>query len=665
MNAWPASSFVSWFNDAGASATAVAVSMSVQLAVLVSILSGLDWLIRDRARAALRHGLWMLVVVKLLLPVDLLSPTAIAYWVAPWLVTPAVRVPRVAASSATVVSEVSQVVGPVELKTATAAHPKLELAGGLLLVWVVGCGAWAIWVLVRSREVARQVRDSDEAPEALQTVLAETAAGLGLRSKLPRLCLTDTAQGPALCGLIRPVILLPRGLSEHIEAESLRQVLRHELIHLQRWDLAWNLLQVCVQIAWWWNPLVWFANARIRSLREAAVDEAVMLESGSDEYPATLVAVARYCAVPPRMPMAFLGVLESGSRLEARVRRLLERPLPRSAKLGWVGCVTVLVAGALFLPMGFARVENPAPPTPVAKVPTDPKTLPAGGSTASLKPTPTAPAELNSASKVEPAAPDSPRAVVPPIDTTPQVLIEGRFIEIRDSLPPELVGVLSTNRSAVRLTAARTRDLTKVLEGLDGTDILTAPRVTTHVNFQAQISVLDQAQISVLEARAVIDGKVLQSLVSPSTDPDPSTVRKVSVGPTLRVMANMSPASSNLIELVADASIVQMLGYEPASNGASEPLIRTNLASGRERIWDGQSVLMDAGALTNRVHFVDKVPYLGDLPLIGRFFRKEGTQDQVSRLLVLVTPTLIDATGRPIHDPAHPPFDPATFPPKP
>ena len=654
MNAWPASSFVSWFNDAGASATAVAVSMSVQLALLVGVLSGVDWLIRDRVRAALRHGLWMLVIIKLLLPVDLLSPTAIAYWAAPWLLTPAVRVPRVAAGSVTVVSEVSRVVGPVGLKTATPAHPKLELAGGLLLVWVVGCGAWAIWVLVRSRGVARQVRDSDEAPEALQALLAETAAGLGLRLKLPRLCLTDTAQGPALCGLFRPVILLPRGLSEQIEAESLRQVLRHELIHLQRWDLAWNLLQVSVQIAWWWNPLVWFANARIRSLREAAVDEAVMLEPGSDEYPATLVAVARYCAVPPRMPMAFLGVLESGSRLEARVRRLLERPLPRSAKLGWVGCVTVLVAGALFLPMGFARVENPAPPTAAAKAPTDPKTLPAGGSTASLKPIPAAAAELNSASQFQSVAPTSPRAVVPPIDTTPQVLIEGVFIEIRASLPPEWGGVLSSNRSAVRLTAARTRDLTKVLEGLGGTDILTAPRVTTQVNFQAAISVS--------EDRTVIDGKVPQSRVSLSTDPDPFTVRKVSVGPTLRVMANMSPASSNLIELVADASIVQMLGYELDSKGISQPLILTNRASGRERIWDGQSVLMDAGAVTHRVHFVDKVPYLGDLPLVGRFFRNEGTQDQVSRLFVLVTPTLIDAVGRPIHDPAHPPFDPATFP---
>ena len=631
------SSFVLWFNDAGTSSTAVAVSMSVQLAVLVGVLSGLDWLIRHRARAALRHGLWMLVVIKLLLPVDLLSPTAIAYWAAPWLVTPAVRVPRVAAGSATVVSEVSHVVGPVGLKTATPAHPKLQLAGGLLLVWVVGCGAWAIWVLVRSREVARQVRDSDEAPEALQTVLAETAAGLGLRSKLPRLCLTDTAQGPALCGLFRPVILLPRGLSEQIEAESLRQVLRHELIHLQRWDLAWNLLQVCVQIAWWWNPLVWFANARIRSLREAAVDEAVMLEPGADDYPATLVAVARYCAVPPRMPMAFLGVLESGSRLEARVRRLLERPLPRSARLGWVGWVTVLVAGALFLPMGFARVETPAPPTPVAKAPTDPNAIPAGGSTASSKPIPAAAAELNSASQSQPAAPDSPRAtggsVVPAIDAPLQVDIQGRFVEIRGALPPELVGVLSSNRSSVRLTATATRGLIKVFEERDELDILTAPRMTTLSNRGAEISVSDVK---------VIDGK--------------------NAGPTLQVI----PAVSNpAIELSVFASMVQVHGGGPYSNGASELLIRTNLASGRERIWDGQSVLMDAGALTNRVHFVDKVPYLGDLPLVGGFFRKEETQDQVSRLFVLVTPTLIDATGRPIHDPAHPPFDPATFPPKP
>lgn len=664
MNAWSVSSLAPWFNDAGASAIAAAVSMSVQVALLVGALSVVDRLIRDRASAALRHGLWMLVVVKLLLPVDLLSPTAVAYWVAPWLASPEVRTVRVSAGVETAEMAVPNIPRTVDPKTSPVARvrPRLEPAGWMLLAWTTGAGVWGLLVLARSREVARRVRESAEAPEALQGLLAETAAGLGLQLMLPRLRLTDTAQGPALCGLFRPVILLPRGLGEQVEAQALRQVLQHELIHLQRRDLVWNLLQVCVQIAWWWHPLVWFANARIRALREAAVDEAVMLEPGSDDYPATLVAVARHCAAPSRMPMAFLGILESGGRLEARVRRLLDRPLPRSAGLGWVGWVTVLVAGAVFLPMGFARrVETLAPPAQASKVSADPTAIPAGGSTASSTPVSTAPPASNTALPSQPSAPNGLRAaVVPavsPIDATPQVLIEGRFVEIRGSLPPELVGVLSSNRSAVRLTASAARDLVKVFNERDGIDVLMAPRVTTLSNRGAEISILN--------VRSMIDGKTPQTVVSPSTAPDPSTVQKVSVGPTLRVMANRPQGSSNLIELTADASIVQFHGSAPASNGASEPLVRTNLASGRERIWDGQSVLMDAGALTNRVRFVDKVVHLGDLPLVGRFFRKEGTQDQVSRLFVLVTPTLVDAAGNPVHDPAHPPFDPATFPQKP
>jgi beta-lactamase regulating signal transducer with metallopeptidase domain len=633
---------VTFLNAAGQTALVVGLRMTLQAALLTGLMLAIDRVLRDRARAALRCGLWMLLVVKFLLPTDLLSPTALAYWIAPQLVSPIRALGSVdqVDGGGAIVSEV-----PVSVPAVTTdfrpTPPQLRGTGGLLLVWVGGSMGFGLWAWARGRAVARSLRATTEAPEAVRAMLAETAADLGLRGPLPRVLLTDTQQGPALCGLLRPVILLPRGLIEQLDSQALRLVLRHELIHLARRDLGWNLLQVCVQVVWWWHPLVWFANARVRVLREAAVDEAVMLEPGSDEYPATLVAVARTCVIPSRMPMAFLGILESGGRLEARVRRLVERPLPRSARLGWVGWVTVFMAGALFLPMGFARrVEPPALAALAAKAPTDAKTLPAGGSTASLKPTPAAPAELNSAPQSQPAAPASPRALdgsaVPAIGAPLQVDIQGRFVEIRGSLPPELVGVLSTNRSSVRLTATATRDLIKVFNERDGIDFLTAPRVMTLANRAAEISVSD--------VRA-IDGK--------------------NAGPTLQVMANMSPASSNLIELVADASIVQMLGYEPASNGASEPLIRTNLASGRERIWDGQSVLMDAGAVTHRVHFVDKVPYLGDLPLVGRFFRKEGVQDQVSRVFVLVTPTLIDATGRPVHDPAHPPFDPATFPPNP
>jgi beta-lactamase regulating signal transducer with metallopeptidase domain len=633
--------FVTFLNAAGQTAVVAGLRMTLQATALTALMLALDRALRDRARAALRCGLWMLVVVKFLLPTDLLSPTALAYWIVPQVVSPIRALGSVdqVDGGRAIGSEVPDPV-PAATTDFRPTPPQLRWTGGLLLVWVGGSMGFGLWAWARGRAVAQRLRASTEAPEAVRAMLAETAADLGLHGPLPRVLLTDTQQGPALCGLLRPVILLPRGLIEQLDSQALRLVLRHELIHLARRDLGWNLLQVCVQVVWWWHPLVWFANARVRVLREAAVDEAVMLEPGSDEYPATLVAVARTCVIPSRMPMAFLGILESGGRLEARVRRLVERPLPRSARLGWVGWVTVFMAGALFLPMGFARrVEPPALAALAAKAPTDAKTLPAGGSTASLKPTPAAPAELNSAPQSQPAAPASPRALdgsaVPAIGAPLQVDIQGRFVEIRGSLPPELVGVLSTNRSSVRLTATATRDLIKVFNERDGIDFLTAPRVMTLANRAAEISVSD--------VRA-IDGK--------------------NAGPTLQVIPDVSNPA---IELSVFASMVQVLGDGSDSNGASETLVRTNLVWARERswIWDGQSVLIDVGALTHRVRFVDKTVYLGDLPLVGRFFRKEGVQDQVSRLFVLVTPTLIDAVGRPIHDPAHPPFDPATFPPNP
>ena len=92
-----------------------------------------------------------------------------------------------------------------------------------------------------------------------------------------RIRLTDRRQSPAVCGLFRPVVLLPRALADQLPPAQLRAVLLHELFHLRRGDVWGNCLQALVQILYWWHPLLWLANARIRRVREEAVDDAVML----------------------------------------------------------------------------------------------------------------------------------------------------------------------------------------------------------------------------------------------------------------------------------------------------------------------------------------------------------------------------------------------------
>ncbi len=52
----------------------------------------------------------------------------------------------------------------------------------------------------------------------------------------------------------------------------------------------------------------------------------------------------------------------------------------------------------------------------------------------------------------------------------------------------------------------------------------------------------------------------------------------------------------------------------------------------------------------------DKIPFLGDLPLLGRFFRSESSSSNKKNLMIFVTPTIIDPAGNRVHSEDEMPF---------
>jgi general secretion pathway protein D len=58
----------------------------------------------------------------------------------------------------------------------------------------------------------------------------------------------------------------------------------------------------------------------------------------------------------------------------------------------------------------------------------------------------------------------------------------------------------------------------------------------------------------------------------------------------------------------------------------------------------------------------DQVPMLGDLPLVGRFFRSESKTTHKKNLLIFITPMLIDPAGNKLHTEDEMPFAQAAFP---
>jgi len=327
-----------------------------QTSVLMVLLFALDLGLRKQLRASVRYALWLVLLLKLVLPPTLALPTGIGWWV-----RQRAAAPEASHSSSSVVVRYGPTI-PAQHELVPA--PK-DVSGSQVILtraaWMflfsgsVSLGMFS-WMLIRWRQVVLWTRSALEVPEWLDKLFAESQHCIGLRRRV-RLRIVDRAISPAVCGLFRPTVLVPRALVERLSAEQLRAILLHELIHLKRGDVWVNCAQALLQIAYWWHPLLWLANARIHRVREEAVDDAVMaaLQDQADAYAPTLVEVARLAVSRPITALGLVGILESPSALRQRIERLLDfHPPHRSG----------LTAASLICVMGFAAVALPMGPAP-------------------------------------------------------------------------------------------------------------------------------------------------------------------------------------------------------------------------------------------------------------------------------------------------------------
>ena len=78
--------------------------------------------------------------------------------------------------------------------------------------------------------------------------------------------------GPAVFGLVRPVLALPILMMTGLPPEVVRAVLAHELAHIRRHDYWFNLVQMAIEAVLFFNPAVWWISRQIRIDREACCD---------------------------------------------------------------------------------------------------------------------------------------------------------------------------------------------------------------------------------------------------------------------------------------------------------------------------------------------------------------------------------------------------------
>ncbi len=134
------------------------------------------------------------------------------------------------------------------------------------------------------------------------------------------------AQSPAAAGLIHPTVYLPRQIADVWPVKNVEPILMHELVHIKRFDLIINFVQVIIQIIFFFHPLIWIMNRKIRYFREDVCDSLTQtgLQLSRKEYADCILRVSEDITSESHLGFAGIGFFERKHSLVKRIHTIMK-----------------------------------------------------------------------------------------------------------------------------------------------------------------------------------------------------------------------------------------------------------------------------------------------------------------------------------------------------
>jgi bla regulator protein BlaR1 len=315
-------------------------SLAASILAVVALL--IQWTCGRAIGPRWTYSLWLLVVVRLMLPTSPASELSLFNVYAPRPSSEMVQINETPISPATPT-------GPVRNVNIAPAHipspPLLTLPLLVILVWLTGAAVYLSFCVLHYRRFAAWARR--QTPVSNSNVLAalrDAQSLLSYRREIPVLA-TTTLRVPALFGFLRPRLLFPQPMLDTWSAEELRHALLHELVHARRRDHLLNWGLIVVQAVHWFNPIAHFALRRLRAERELLCD-AVALSCMSAQqhhsYGAALVKAAQEFA-RARISPAIVPMINHNNEVKRRVSMIAQfKPTPRAISVAALATLVLL-----------------------------------------------------------------------------------------------------------------------------------------------------------------------------------------------------------------------------------------------------------------------------------------------------------------------------------
>jgi general secretion pathway protein D len=208
--------------------------------------------------------------------------------------------------------------------------------------------------------------------------------------------------------------------------------------------------------------------------------------------------------------------------------------------------------------------------------------------------------------------------------------------------------------------------LANLIDQTRGVDLLSAPKVTTRSQTAARIEVVREMRYPENYQKPQFSGTPVQfdgqriNLLAP---PTPSGFKLQNIGVTMDVTPRAYP--DRRIDLDLSPEVVDFEGFinygdklrqgtlttndifDVSQYNIQKPVFNIRNMKTKIQVVDGQTVAMGGLIREDNQKIKDKVPFLGDLPWVGRAFRSEVEKRLKKNLIIFVTARLIRSNGKP------------------
>lgn len=347
------------------------IETSIMASIVVGLILCVKVLLRNRLTPRWQYMLWMILIIRLLLPwspdssysiYSLLSDkngTAVIFHQDPVAVSSAKEHMQEKTDISYTTKEDTYTPSSTqrneETKKQTYSNQKknddtFSLYKTALYIWLAGVIILAFATVIMNRRLLFYIKKQPViTDEKIIKIFENSKQSMSVQQDIP-LLLAGKISSPTVFGFFKPRVLLSSSHMKVLDTKQLQHIFYHELAHIKRRDVGVNWLMHGLLILNWFNPILWYAYSCMREDQELACDALALTFIDSEEqiaYGHTIINLLEHYSSYYQVPN--LANLSRNKRTLKRRILMIKKFQKKSYRWSALGVVAVIAVSSLSL----------------------------------------------------------------------------------------------------------------------------------------------------------------------------------------------------------------------------------------------------------------------------------------------------------------------------